>query len=713
MPASIDYEPTTPPLARVPPVPEVFRYEPESTDQPYVPLPNIACVAVQYKEGAEAPVARFRYRFDQLEAEWPTEFEEVYPLDAWVEYVIRNDDRLVVMQRYPDGAYGILFDGHAQIPQVDVGPDTQVVTFSAFSVAVREWDTPLPGALYRSSAAPATSDEDTATDLPVRFNPDGQANASPADHDSGTAPDAYPVFLDPNSPDQDDPPRPWTLDMAVRYLIARGNPEATWTTSPTFDGFTDFLKAWVPAEGHFMDPDDPSDYVKKDIPIPDIDLTGEVWPEAVWKLIEPHGIGMAFRLDRDEAGKPRTYLDFYRKDVLTNLKQLRMQPYGEILDPGRTNVQALHLARDISHVATRITVDTEPVRYEASFVLAPGFAPITTADATTEGVKQYKKGAGSNAALPPGYRRFVLGEDGGGYWDFATSATKFTATSLRAVLSDMSLPVVDQEQQYVHKPRPGHGTLISTNEENGKLEKELWISKDYAGNIPGVWDGSGTWQRVNSGGWKLLEDVLGVELTMPDPETWDIGKSTDTEAPFWTGKVRVVKSLADPDAANPRFVFRLTCVIEADHGLEAVAEPRGVSPTAFAITRRIDARDKYKKEVISNFSHFNDSGEDVIVRDDTEAAKAHARAQQAASELARFAGTVTIPRFTLAYRVGDKLEKIDGRDLSLRTNIGGNQGEAPVYPTIVGIDWEFEGGQRTVLHLSDERARPPRPGRNQ
>ena len=34
---------------------------------------------------------------------------------------------------------------------------------------------------------------------------------------------------------------------------------------------------------------------------------------------------------------------------------------------------------------------------------------------------------------------------------------------------------------------------------------------------------SGTWQQID-GGWSLMEDRLGIEVTVDDPESWNIGK---------------------------------------------------------------------------------------------------------------------------------------------------------------------------------------------
>ena len=72
-------------------------------------------------------------------------------------------------------------------------------------------------------------------------------------------------------------------------------------------------------------------------------------------------------------------------------------------------------------------------------------------------------------------------------------------------------------------------------------------------------------------------------------------------------------------------------------------------------------------------------------------------------ETGEVAGAVTIPRFSDAYRIGDKISSIQGRDLSLRTNAGAPTEEGEVFPSVVGLAWEFEGSQRTILYLSDHR----------
>ena len=123
----------------------------------------------------------------------------------------------------------------------------------------------------------------------------------------------------------------------------------------------------------------------------------------------------------------------------------------------------------------------------------------------------------------------------------------------------------------------------------------------------------------------------------------------------------------------------------------------------------IDARDHFKKEGIHWSSPSYTGSDDAIkwVRDDTEKAKDYAEAVQRANEAARLSGTVLIPRLTTAYRIGDRISKIDGRDMNFRANSFA-ENEAPQYPMVVGLDWSFNDTQTTKLILSDRRAEPLR-----
>jgi hypothetical protein len=244
------------------------------------------------------------------------------------------------------------------------------------------------------------------------------------------------------------------------------------------------------------------------------------------------------------------------------------------------------------------------------------------------------------------------------------------------------------------------GELLTRDSNNKPLRARLAISTDYRGSVPGVWDGTGTWQPI-AGGFDLLRDRLGIWVNVPNPNGWNIGFPTVSGMPYAAGVVKGVEDQANPGAQ--RFVLRLTCVIEGDRGIEATADQRPSSASTYAVTRRIDASDRYVKQIVAAQSEFNPTTEDIVVRDDSDEASAEAAARRLAGESGEVAGSVTIPRFTLAYSIGDKIRSIQGRNLSLRTNAGAPVEEGEVFPAVVAITWEFDTKQHTTLQLSDHR----------
>ena len=91
-------------------------------------------------------------------------------------------------------------------------------------------------------------------------------------------------------------------------------------------------------------------------------------------------------------------------------------------------------------------------------------------------------------------------------------------------------------------------------------------------------------------------------------------------------------------------------------------------------------------------------------RVDTDAAVANASQLRATHQFPPLAAAVTIPMLVDYVQIGDRISQINGRDVSLIVNAGIEQGEAPSYPSVVGLTWDFEGDkQSTTLQLADRR----------
>ena len=541
---------------------------------------------------------------------------------------------------------------------------------------------------------------DVETDLVTYFNPSGRPNATPSGADAtDESGNAYPTFLDPLLVRSPDLRRYWTLPMAVRYLCYRFNPDETYTKNPDGEMIDSLLDSRSPTVGVQVNPADPSRFQSQSILVPDYPATGKPWPVALHELLEPNGFGMVFRLETDDNGSPVTRLDLFRRqDGSSNsYKELYLQSAGDFLDPTRTNLAAAKLARDTSRVANIYSIESRPTRYESSFVLAPGF-PINPSDASdVNTMKQFDRADPSFAQVNRDkYRLYVFDETGEGHWDFNSSSMKIDATSLVSLLGndgENSFPVVKRR-------RVPSGVLFTTDANLKPLRARLSVSNNYTGSSPGLWDGSGTWQNI-VGGFELLQDRLGIWVQVSNPNGWNIGFSSFPGMPYPTGIIKGIEDQANINATN--FTLRMTCVIEADSMVKATAYQRPSSSTSFGVTRRINGTNRYAKHIISKNSEFNTTNNVVIVRDDTVEALAEAQARRLAGEAGEVAGSVTVPRMTTAYRIGDRIRAIEGRNLSLRTNAGAPSDEGEVFPAVVGLSWDFETKQQTTLLLSDHR----------
>lgn len=704
------------------------------------PLPNVVCLSVSARIGPEPWGARFRYRFDQRFPAWPSAVEHVLPLAirgdfAASPYVVQNEDRLVVRLPLPGDRWEVLFDGFAQLPQADLGGGEQV-TFEAVGAPVRCWDYPIPGAVLRDADDPEKVEDSVVfTGLPARFNPDGRGNATKQGYDEEIVGETgrrgrCPVFMDEKLFREEeyleDPAdvdvRRWTLGMAARYLLVGGNVDELFVKNPDLVGLANLLLSIRPVGSFFINWAVTTTFELKLIIVPDTDVTGMAWPEALQELIEPHGFGMFFDLLTDEDGLPDWHVRVRRNDDNTFWKVLGMQARGAALDPALTAVAGAGIQRD-GLLANEAVVDSEPERFEASFVLAPiGWEP-DPADAGDGDRDKWVRG--KPAFEREKYRLYGLDEAGEGHWAFrkpAGGGSFGAADDAPAWLAKVFHPETPEEaRKYARRRRRPIRQLLTADAEGNPLPAELWFAvlDDYAADfdpgelaerqVPGVWEALDDldWQQVTEGGWQLLPDRVGILVTAENARAWKVtGEGERPVEP--SGVLDLVRGQADPQTTTPtipRVVFRLTCVVESDRGVEAEARRRPPSPTVYTVRRRVDARDRFGKSTVSTHSHLLPAPGTLpkVVRDDADEARSYAEALRREREAVRFAGTLSIPRVTTGVRLGDKVIGIAGREISFGSYLEGME-EGPRYPMCVGIEWGLDGDQSTRLMLADRRA---------
>jgi len=701
----IDYAPVPTPLARAKTPYAVFRNDGSGN---YVYLPNIIAETVQTRFGASPAVCLCRYTADGYDDEsgYPVRLDDSMPLDSVGPYVVRPDDRLAVVVFDSMGNGRPIFDGFAKIPEAALTASTERVSFQAINVAEREWDNPLQGSLWRDAPQRYENDKITHLGLPARFNPDGKANATPAGADFQFSDDPtgfqFPLFLDQFVCAALKTGRKWSLSMAARYVMAVGNTYQTYVQMPDWSVVDQLLDSWTPTQGDTLDPTNPATYTANPIIIRDITVSGKAWPAALDELIRPHGFAMRFETSPGQLGDPVTRVVLWKRDTGDGLryKDMLLPEPDSDLDPAATNLGSCHFARDTAQVANAVMVEAAPLKHEATFILAPGWRP-DPADAANKANFRKANNPAFNQFRKM-YRWFIFDETGEGHWDWTSSAwVENTGTSLTTVLG-----LGNQDPAlWVMRRRPGKGTLISKDTDGIPLKFSVSVCNDYTGPCPGVWDGSGQHWRPVKGDVSLLERQLGVELSCNDPNDFDVGAAGPGAGVFNSRKLRLVEWIS-PATPIQKVFLSVTCVIEGDQRATVFLPRRSASITRFQITAQVDAKDRYETELISKWSDESNSigvAPDTFGRDDTHDAVDEAYARQAAMESAHLAGTLTIPRLSLAYSIGDRIPKIRGRNVNLQTNAGGAGGDPPTYAEVIGLDWHLVK-QATVLSLSDARA---------
>jgi hypothetical protein len=496
----------------------VYAYDPAGG---YSLVPNVVPLRVDRREGLAPSAARFGYLLDDAMAAtfgWPSRFEQLFGLyvDAANPYVVLPDQRLVVLGQYPDGSPWVLWDGFAQVPQMDVTRASEGVTFAGVGVEVRCWDAVITGRIQRDSdplgIADTTGDSDVSTDLRPRFNPSvagGGAgprggslpNRSPSDTaDPDTGLD-YPVFVDPGIEGRDPDPRQyWAVGPAVRYVLGTENGAGTFVQNPPFGGLDNLLQTYQTAPGFdVLDPSNPASYVVAPAQVPDLDVSGQPWPEAVSTLVAYCGFLARFDTYTDFDGAPQTVLTFYRRDefATTSPKAVYLDVAGANLDLTTSDAQDIHLSMDINGIVNAYEVETAQRRTEVSWVLAPLYQPAA-ADATAAGRRPFLAANLVNAApeVARKYRWYGADECGAGHWTGAAWST------VPCDFDPIFPPDPDTgNPTWTVRYRPGTRTLISTDPAGRPLKADLSISFDYAGPARQPWDGTGTWQSI-SGGWR-------------------------------------------------------------------------------------------------------------------------------------------------------------------------------------------------------------------
>ena len=542
----------------------------ESADEAYTVLPNVYCERIRYSEGVEPPTAKFSYlTADELLATfgWPSQAEQIFPITAQGDYVVQSDDELAVITQNPDGSPFVLWHGFAQIPQLDISGTQQSLSFVGVGVAARKFDKPISGRVQRNSHQVMTTDgsADIQVDLPARFNPADNSVGSEGgyvgnavgftfwtdgDSDEGN----YPVFADPllryQNTDSETMVELWYVSDIVKYLIATEQLADGETVDDQYIDWPDFatldalLQASYPTGSGPYKPGG-TDTQTADITVRDYDAANRPMPEVIGEVLGYCGFLCTWQTATDGDGLPTDYLRFYRRDGASTsaAKTLYLNTAGNALDPSLNNATQIHLSRDANQIVNATEVETALREVEISVLLAPLFEP-SIGDEESPLRDQFKNANLTNATaeLRRAYRWYGADECGvDGHWN-ALSGEWVTGKPLD--LSSVFPPEDDGTPSYVTRYRPGQRTVIAKDSEGKPKKAVLEIYFGYYSIDPYLEtdpDPTG-WQTVTAG-WKLLDDRLGIEVTIDDPEQWNAGNPK-------VGKIAGITWVANPGTSG-------------------------------------------------------------------------------------------------------------------------------------------------------------------
>jgi hypothetical protein len=704
-----------------------FRYD--AATGTFQPLGNVKPTEVQRHDGARHSIASFQYIMgnEAILAGDTTWFDDVLPLRRIGNpNVVQDDERVVVASMGPDGNLVYMFDGFVTKPEANFSGNRHGIEFNAVGVEFRLMDEPLPDATYRDASDPFNPTKNVMTGLPLHFNPVHDyvvmGNMTAPGYEANVGGLKYPVFVEPKcrktisvGGSEVQAAQRWDLAGIVKYLLATGNPDQSYVKNEDFKYIGQLMKVYKPKNGNYYDPARPSTYTTAPIRIPTIDLATALLPDALERVLGANGFAMRFEIGTGPGGLPETRIMFERiNDPMGYLyTDVYLQQFGETIDPARSNVGSSRLAYDVSNIVNEIRVDTDVVDPECGLVTAPMFQPDPADIASNEAKDAFKHSSPTFKQNKNKYRLFGIDEIGEGHLVLTRGARR----------SDGSYPIGSatwstdpfnfddvlgrdpvEGPYWVPRLRPADDTLWSKDEAGDYLKYELWISSDYAGPVPGVWDGSGTWHKCK-GGFANHKERCGIWINVERPNAWRYSDSKrDTKPPLAGGEVRVMDWLASTNPETSQFfALMFLCKVRSDDHLGVYAGRRPVSPTSFTIARTIDQRTKYKPGLIHPSSKYAPAAAPTPVGNELQEAIDFAIAKREMRQLGVFAGQWVIPRITFGYRIGQRVRRIVGRDMDLQTNSNANGAEAPVYPRIVGITWRNDDHQSTFLIPSDHR----------
>lgn len=429
----------------------------------------------------------------------------------------------------------------------------------------------------------------------------------------------------------------WTLATAVDVVAQVCNPDETFIKNPKTDILADALA--------------PNNVRLK---------RGRYLPEYLDALLHPFGFDwfVDVTVDADEAAQAEILIFKNGEGVRQGVK---FQRPGESLDLDKQNVQDAELTTSISEVANVVRAYGSLVEFEITVPLYRAWPAAGDALGAEELQKTVEGGEpnGTYTDNPLAWRRFEGNEAGDliGYRDDSPTSPPDFATALDYVVIPARRPL---------------GPTLTLDVEGKRQKPQLEYSIDEGA----------TWSRWNEtekgfGRYHVLNDRIGVHFDGPTPP-------------------------ANLVQAGDAALLRLTGTLTTDDRLSAFSARRESSPNARDVELLFDLSDRFHFRQVAdedNAAEFRSTiadGEQVDERDDTDALDDWLETIQDVHESAGLTGNIALHGLQFDYKIGDLIDSIDGRNISLNRNAAAAAEKK--YLQMTGITWDIPR-QTTTLHV--------------
>jgi hypothetical protein len=432
----------------------------------------------------------------------------------------------------------------------------------------------------------------------------------------------------------------WTLRQAIRYLLWALNGDEEYINNPSL--------AQIDAE---IDNDA--------LPMQNVRLErGLYLGQCLDRLLVP--AGYLWRINYSPGGRT---LSFFRRGAVGSLVSIPYQAYGETLNTVLTKAEAIDLKFDAARLANQVEVRGSRREFEITAELARAWPE----DDDGKVVDELLASGDDFASVRNVYRKWVLNE-AGDYIGLRSELTDIFTSAIRTAMTTAGI---------LAQFRPAR---------RRRLLPTLTLGADGAtpiGPIRGIeiemsnplfGTGGPEWIPLPNISCELLEHEAGIYITAEAlPEEFEL-LGTDLK-------------------------LRVTATLESSYRIAYNAVRQVASPQPDVARTVLELIERYRYREVTSLSKYYDDVNGMtptkasLQANDYDAMVDYADFARTTWDLLDVGGKIVLEGLDHSYSVGQRVQTIEGRDISLQA-----KSASGAYPQIVAIERNVTS-QNTILHL--------------